>query len=910
MSQCPICNTISTTMKVNTPYHTCGSCGLWFQHPLPPKAYEAYHEKTMDGGPGGELAMDDYSKEINKGLANEIFTKWLGSKPSKILDVGAKYPYLVHCFQQLGCEAYGMDHIDETEDFGKALGVKMLYADFEAISEEQVKEWTQVEKFDMISMIHLFEHMYDPIAALRKAKSLLTDDGILFLRLPDHDTDGYEKDLTPGHYQIHPYFHSLSSILEILVQAEDAFTIVGTGPIIGAGQRDVILRPLQKKPVLYAGLIVKNEERDLPRCLKSIESIVDGVIVVDTGSTDRTLEVAQSTISKPVDLSTYTGASRQDENGEWKLWDFSKARNVFVEKVNQVADYCLWMDADDELLTPVNLKRAIYLDEYDIFGITMDSGQRWIHHRLWKTNRGIQFQGRIHEYPSYGGHSCLELQDSVVRHDAAPTGIGEGANDRNLRILLEEFAEAPSTRTAFYLANTYKDRGMPAEAIKIYDTRITMGEGYRDEWLFAYLYKIRCEKQIGDVAAAERTSLEAISKEPTWSEFWMELAYLYVYQNRKEEAIAMCLMAKSKKPPYTALWREDNKYTDQPLRTLSFIYESMGDKKQALSYAMSAREAIGGPDSDWDKRISNLLNPKEYVAFLRPGAIGDILMTLNLIPEFKKKHPKAVLHYYCHSSYVAPLSILMKEAGIDEVRSHLDLEACRSMYSKVINLIGYPLQDGYPDKLMVKHLINYFAKEMGLGHFPELPSLTVNSLPPINLPDQPYLTLHPNAGWSAYKNWLPERWTEVISKLGLPVYQIGTEDDPKIPGARYDYMGGTLLEAMSLMASARCHMGVDSFTNHVTHFSINNGFTPAVILWGSTQSSASGYKHNININAGLRCQPCFKENPKISLMPRGACHNPPGQVYEEPRHECMNQISVEKVVSSVKAVLNKYVASE
>jgi glycosyltransferase involved in cell wall biosynthesis len=101
---------------------------------------------------------------------------------------------------------------------------------------------------------------------------------------------------------------------------------------------------------VLAGMIVKNEARDLPRCLRSIEDVVDGVVLVDTGSTDRTLEVATTTIGKPVHVQTYTGASRRDEHGDWKLWDFGKARNVFVEEIDRRgADWALWMDADDEL---------------------------------------------------------------------------------------------------------------------------------------------------------------------------------------------------------------------------------------------------------------------------------------------------------------------------------------------------------------------------------------------------------------------------------------------------------------------------------------------------------------------------------------------------------------------------------
>ncbi|MAG36346.1 MAG: glycosyl transferase, partial [Dehalococcoidia bacterium] len=48
------------------------------------------------------------------------------------------------------------------------------------------------------------------------------------------------------------------------------------------------------RPTISLCMIVKNEERDLPRCLRSAAPWVDEIIVVDTGSTDRTVSIAQS----------------------------------------------------------------------------------------------------------------------------------------------------------------------------------------------------------------------------------------------------------------------------------------------------------------------------------------------------------------------------------------------------------------------------------------------------------------------------------------------------------------------------------------------------------------------------------------------------------------------------------------
>jgi ADP-heptose:LPS heptosyltransferase len=208
-------------------------------------------------------------------------------------------------------------------------------------------------------------------------------------------------------------------------------------------------------------------------------------------------------------------------------------------------------------------------------------------------------------------------------------------------------------------------------------------------------------------------------------------------------------------------------------------------------------------------------------------------------------------------------------------------------YDQVFNLIGYPIQEGYPEKPMRKHLLNYFADEMGLE---------VGQFPRVNLPKpvvpfksgKPYATLQRFAGWSNYKMWYDVRWEEVCGRLqaaGIPIVFI----DEK--------MGLPLATSIALIANAAMHIGVDSFGNHVSHIYQ----VPSVILWGSTQWHAAGYPHNFNISKGLECQPCFRETHPGSLHPRGPCPN---------GHACMQQISVDEVVDACVTLWDCVTAAE
>lgn len=87
-------------------------------------------------------------------------------------------------------------------------------------------------------------------------------------------------------------------------------------------------------------MIVKDEEKVLGRCLDCIKDIVDEIIIVDTGSTDATIKIAQK----------YTNYIY---NFEW-VDDFSKARNFSFSKASK--DYTMWLDADDILIENDRIK--------------------------------------------------------------------------------------------------------------------------------------------------------------------------------------------------------------------------------------------------------------------------------------------------------------------------------------------------------------------------------------------------------------------------------------------------------------------------------------------------------------------------------------------------------------------------
>jgi glycosyltransferase involved in cell wall biosynthesis len=542
---------------------------------LPEKTFIAEFE-------GDPSFMSEGDKEVNRNLAQHIFTNVMGGKPGNILDIGAKLPVLALAFRELGNRAWVLEHEPIEHEFP----VLSIQGDFETY------EITN-EKFSLITLIHTFEHLYDPHAAIRKLRQWVKPDGAVFIRIPDHALQGFERDLTPGHYQIHPFYYSLRSFLQLLYEEVDQFVVTSTTAMNGHGQRDIVLRPIDRAPKICLGMIVKNEQRDLPRCLNSAREAYDQVWIVDTGSDDGTEKIAQE---------VYLGAS--DPNG--LLNDFSKARNHMLDAVDDKADWVLCLDADDELETPLAIRRASYCPAFSSFAVWIRDGvAQWSTHRFWKTKLGIRFEGRCHEYPNLIGDSAM-MEDVIVRHHGEPNDGQENSNARNLRILMLDWTDRPNPRTAFYLANTHRDGGRWKEAVEWYEERISMGTHYLDEWLFAHLYLVRCLRQLGETNRALWNLSRAVSNGKGWCEFHMEYAHISYTQGDYPTTIGYAMSCMGKPIPPTALWREPGCYTDGPPRLVSWCYESMGKIKDALSWAMVAKSHIVGPDASWDERIMRL----------------------------------------------------------------------------------------------------------------------------------------------------------------------------------------------------------------------------------------------------------------------------------------------------------------
>ena len=142
-----------------------------------------------------------------------------------------------------------------------------------------------------------------------------------------------------------------------------------------------------RTPLVSAALIVRNEAEQLQRCLESLDGLVDEIVVVDTGSTDRSPEVAAAfgalVLHRPWD------------------GDFSAARNHGLDRVS--GRWVLYIDADEHV---VAADRAVVRQELDAderhqayrLRLRANAGfTPYWEYRLWRNHRDVRFHGVIHE---------------------------------------------------------------------------------------------------------------------------------------------------------------------------------------------------------------------------------------------------------------------------------------------------------------------------------------------------------------------------------------------------------------------------------------------------------------------------------------------------------------------------------
>lgn len=321
---------------------------------------------------------------------------------------------------------------------------------------------------------------------------------------------------------------------------------------------------------ISACMMVRDEEHLLARCLESFQGAWDELIVVDTGSTDATVSIAES-------FGAYVVRCDACNDAEGRIRDFSLARNTAIEAA--AGDWVLWMDADDVLLPggPARFRAHAAREDAAAVQVTLRwNGDTWFQTRLFRRLPGHRFVGRIHEYPHVVG-PIVTAREIVVEHRPDKRGK-EGSVDRNLRMCALEVQDDPENlRAVFYYGNALRLAGRNAEAVVQYESYLARGGNFHCERYMAAHFIACCRIAERDWRAAVRAGLEALSIDPRYAETHCLIAD--AYGELRDYAFAaqwyQSALACGSPPPDAALFVDRSRYGPYPEAGLRICREQL-----------------------------------------------------------------------------------------------------------------------------------------------------------------------------------------------------------------------------------------------------------------------------------------------------------------------------------------------
>ena len=209
-------------------------------------------------------------------------------------------------------------------------------------------------------------------------------------------------------------------------------------------------RPYKK---ISTCMIVKNEEDNLSRCLKTVEPMSDELFVFDTGSSDSTVEIAKK-FGADVHHIPFL-----EEDG---LGNFAAARNK--SKSLATGHYIHWIDADEQLINPKQIFKYLLSDNIDYLCVkqkhclprdrhAIDINEDAFPSRIFKNDPDIMFEGVVHEMPHSHKNKISLFQDDVyLLHygNTNPDVLKYKALGRNTPLIKKNLKKYPNRESSYF----------------------------------------------------------------------------------------------------------------------------------------------------------------------------------------------------------------------------------------------------------------------------------------------------------------------------------------------------------------------------------------------------------------------------------------------------------------------------
>lgn len=298
-------------------------------------------------------------------------------------------------------------------------------------------------------------------------------------------------------------------------------------------------------PSVSLCMIVKNEEKNLAACLKSADDFASEVIVVDTGSIDRTVEIAQSLGAK---VKHFT----------W-INDFAAARNESIREAS--GDWIFWLDADDRI-SPDNLnrlKQALVSGQADVYSCQIvsqgaEARSSTDHLRLFRNHRGLRFDYALHETIIHSAERqgvTVAWTNITIDHMGYQIGSADLQSKarRNLTIIQQQLVqESDNLHWHYHLGVCQTVLENYAAAAEAYERVITAPPSTLN-WDFdvyqAYVSLLNAYVQLNRLEAAQQLLQRALQMFPRRRHLAILAGVFYLMRDDPESAVKILEQAKT-----------------------------------------------------------------------------------------------------------------------------------------------------------------------------------------------------------------------------------------------------------------------------------------------------------------------------------------------------------------------------
>ena len=370
------------------------------------------------------------------------------------------------------------------------------------------------------------------------------------------------------------------------------------------------------RPTIALACIMKNEEKNIPILLKSIEGCFDEIHITDTGSTDNSVDVAKS-----------LGATVH--HFDW-VNDFSAARNASLLPVK--TDYIMWMDLDDSMQDPqafiawrdsvmetVDYWLATYHYASNAEGVPVCSFTR---ERVFKNNGNFSFKYFVHEglIPHEGTSPKLGfVQTWAVKHRRTQEDLAKDKG-RNLK-LFDFHKDKLDNRMKFYYGKEFYENGDPVSAVRWLGEAICETALETHDRLLGTQYLIYSYIQVNQIEKAMSVALNGLQLFPQRAEFWVSLGDCFLKQGKIAEARPFFEAAKAcefkdqvQSRISLPVFSTREAYTVYPRNQIARVLANLGNFEASMRELNECIELYPNNDSEvMKKEVANIIQ-------IRPGS--------------------------------------------------------------------------------------------------------------------------------------------------------------------------------------------------------------------------------------------------------------------------------------------------